>query len=166
MSYEITMRSFTTCIFNKNLTFLNNCASLIKACNIKFFFIFEFIKHFIFRVLKSVTIATVQIKTRNFRLCNFSSNVVTTSIKFKFFSSFLRDDFVFLDIQRIWNTSNHLICVLFHHMNNIWFYQIFRWFDCYYCDDLFNFVDYYCYFFKYAQINLLARSAYLIVLHY
>ena len=125
MSYEITMRSFTIYTFNENSIFLNNYASLIKICDIKFSFVFKFIKHFIFRVLKNVIIATVQIKTRNFRFCNFNFNAVTTNIKLKFFSSFFRDDFVFLDIWHIWNTLNHLICVLLRHMNNIWLYRMF-----------------------------------------
>ena len=95
------MRSFTICIFNENSTFSNNCASLIKTCDIKFFFASEFIKHFISRVLKNVIIATVQIKTRDFRFRNFNFNVVTASIRFELFPSFLRDDFVFSDIRRI-----------------------------------------------------------------
>ena len=166
VSYEITICSFTICIFNENLTFSNNCAFLIKVCDIKFFFTFEFIKHFISRVLKNVTIVIVQIKTRNFRFRNFNFNVVTTNIRFKLFSSFLRDDFVFSDIRRIWNTSNHLTYVLFRHMNNIWLYRMFRWFNYYYCDDLFDFVDYCYYFLEYTQINLSARFACLIVSHY
>ena len=166
MSYEITMHSFTIYIFNENSTFSNNYAFLIKVCDIKFSFIFESIKHFIFRVLKGVTIVTVQIKTRDFHLRNFNINVVTTSIKFKLFLFFFRDDFVFLDILRIWNTSNYSTYVLLRHMNNIWFYWMFRWFDCYRCDDLFNFVDYCCYFLEYAQINLFTWFTCLIVSHY
>ena len=53
------MRSFTIYIFNENLTFSNNCASLIKACDIKFSFDFKFIKYFISRVLRNVTIAII-----------------------------------------------------------------------------------------------------------
>ena len=89
-----------------------------------------------------------------------------TSIKLKLFPSFLHDNFIFLDIQRIWNTSNHLTCVLFYHMNNIWLYWMFWWLNYYHCDDFFDLVDYYCYFFEYAQINLLARFACLIVSPY
>ena len=92
---------FKIYIFNKNLTFLNNCASLIRACDIKFSFISEFIKYFIFRVLKNVIIAIIQIKTRDLHFCNFNFNVVTTNIKLKLFSFFLRDNFVFFDIRRI-----------------------------------------------------------------
>ena len=92
------MRSFTICIFNENLIFSNNYAFLIRTCDIKFSFAFEFIKHFIFRVLKNVIIAIVQIKTRDFRFCNFNFNVVITNIKFELFLFFLRDDFVFFDI--------------------------------------------------------------------
>ena len=95
------MRSFTICIFNEDSTFSNNCASLIKVCDIKFSFAFEFIKHFISRVSKSVIIAAVQIKARNLCFRNFNFNVVTTSIRFELFSFFLRDDFVFFDIRRI-----------------------------------------------------------------
>ena len=92
------MHSFTICTFNENLTFSNNYASLIRTCDIKFSFTFKFIKHFIFRVLKNVTIVTVQIKTRNFHFRNFNFNIITTNIKFKLFSSFFRDDFVFFNI--------------------------------------------------------------------
>ena len=95
------MRLFTICIFNENSTFLNNYASLIKACDIKFFSASEFIKHFTFRVSKNVTIAAVQIKARDLRFRNFNSNVMTTSIKLELFPSLLRDDFVFSDIRRI-----------------------------------------------------------------
>ena len=94
------MRSFTICICNENLTLLNNCAFLIKVCNIEFSFTFEFIKHLIFRVLKDVMIAAVQIKTRDLRFRNFNFNVMTTSIKLVLFSFFLRDNFVFLVIRR------------------------------------------------------------------
>ena len=160
------MRSFTICIFNENSILSNNYASLIRACNIKFSSAFEFIKHFIFRVSKDVTIAIVQIKARDFRFRNFNFNAVTTSIKLKLFSSLLRDGFVFSDIRHIWNTSNHLTYVLLRHMNNIWFYRMFRWFDCYHCDDLFDLADCCCYFFEYAQINLSAQFACLIVSHY
>ena len=78
--YKITMHSFTICIFNENSTFSNNCAFLIKACDIKFSSAFKFIKLFIFRVLKDVTIVIVQIKTRNFHFRNFNFNVMTTNI--------------------------------------------------------------------------------------
>ena len=94
--YKITIRSFTICIFNENSTFSNNYAFLIKICDIKFFFIFEFIKHFIFYILKNVIIAAVQFKTRNFRFRNFNFNIVMTNIKFKMFLFLFRDDFVFL----------------------------------------------------------------------
>ena len=160
------MRSFTICIFNENLIFSNNCAFLIKACDIKFFSAFEFIKHFIFRVLKNVTIVIVQIKTRDLRFRNFNFNVVTTNIKFKLFSFLFRDNFVFFNIQRIWNTLNHLTYVLLRHMNNIWLYQILQWFNYYHCDDFFDFVDCCYYFLEYAQINLFARFACLIISHY
>ena len=92
------MRSFTICIYNENSTLSNNCAFLIKVCDIKFFSTFKFIKHLIFRVSKNVMIATIQIKTRDFRFRNFNFNAVTTNIKFKLFSSFFRDDFVFFVI--------------------------------------------------------------------
>ena len=74
---------------------------MIKVYDIKFFFIFEFIKHFIFRVLKNVIIIIVQIKTRNFHFRNFNFNVMITNIKFKLFSFLFRDDFIFFNIQRI-----------------------------------------------------------------
>ena len=91
---------------------------------------------------------------------------MTTNIRLEFFPSFLRDNFVFSDIRCIWNTSNHLTCVFFRHINNIWFYRMLRWFDCYYCDDLFDFIDYCYYFLKYIQINLSAWFACLIVSYY
>ena len=94
------MRLFTICIFNENLTFSNNYASLIKVCDIKFFSAFKFIKYFIFRVLKNVTIAIVQIKARNFRFRNFNFNIMTMNIKFKLFSLFFCDNFVFFNIRR------------------------------------------------------------------
>ena len=100
MSYEITVRSFTICIYNENLIFSNNCAFLIKVCDIKFSSASEFIKHLISRVSRDVMIATIQIKTRDFRFYNFNFNAVTTSIRLKLFSSLLRDDFVFLVILR------------------------------------------------------------------
>ena len=164
--YEIIMRSFTICIFNENLIFLNNCASLIRTCDIKFFSVFKFIKHFIFRVLKSVIIVIVQTKTRNLCFRNFNFNVVTTSIKLKLFSSFFRDDFIFFDILRIWNTLNRSTCVLSRHMNNTWFYWMLRWLNCYHCDDFFDFINCCCYFLEYARINLSAQSACLIISHY
>ena len=94
------MRSFIICIFNENSIFSNNCASLIKVCNIKSSSVFEFIKYFISRVLKSVIIATVQIKTRDLRFRNFNFNIMTMNIKFKLFLFFFRDNFIFFDILR------------------------------------------------------------------
>ena len=91
---------------------------------------------------------------------------MTTNIKFKLFSFFLRDDFVFFNIRRIWNTLNHLTYVFLRHINNIWLYRMFWWLNCYHCDDFFNFINCYYYFFKYAQINLFTRFACLIVLYY
>ena len=101
MLYKIIMRSFIIYIFNENSSFSNNCTFLIRVYVIKFSFIFKFIKHFIFRILKNVIIAVVQIKTRNFRFRNFNLNIVIMNIKFKLFLFFLRDNFVFLDIQHI-----------------------------------------------------------------
>ena len=92
------MRSFTIYIFNENSIFLNSYAFLIRACDIKFSFTFKFIKHFIFRVLRNVTIAIIQIKTRDFRFYNFNFNVIITNIRFKLFLFLLCDDFVFSDI--------------------------------------------------------------------
>ena len=160
------MHSFTICIFNENSTLSNNCASLIKVCDIKFFSAFKFIKHFIFRVLKDVIIAIIQIKMRNLRFRNFNFNIVTTSIKLKFFPSLFRDDFIFSDILRTWNTPNHSTYIFSRHMNNIWFYRMLRWFNYYHCNNFLDFVNCCCYFLKYTQINLFAWFAYLIVLHY
>ena len=160
------MRSFTICSFNENSTLLNNCAFLIKVCDINFYFAFKFIKHFIFCVLKDVIIAIIRFKTRDLRFRNFNFNVVTMNIKFELFSFFFRDNFVFSDIRRIWNTSNHLIYVFLRYMNNIWLYRMFRCFNYYYCDDFLNFINYYYYFLEYAQINLFVRFACLIILYY
>ena len=94
------MRSFTIYICNENSTLSNNYAFLIKVCDIKFSSVFEFIKYLIFRVLKDVMIAVVQIKTRDLRFRNFNFKTMTTNIKFELFSFLFRDDFVFFVILR------------------------------------------------------------------